>query len=294
MATILFSTTDLHGQREREFAQLLTSIGRNAASGADMRLYVLVQNCTPAELAALREQVPPCCRLTAIEGRCSLSTARNGLIGIALAEAAPGRDDVVGFPDDDCWYPDLLVPSLTDTFAALPDLDILLCRVARQPSEKPVAAEEVRPAAVREVVRLSTSNSLFLRGSAFLRVGAFDPELGVGTVNGGGEDTDYAIRALLTAGQAGLIDRALVAHPEPDLASAAKYYRGALIVLARHARRRPALMFEFLRKILVGCYFVSRRRLSPRLLLAALGAAARNVSPPAPPPLRLGSKAPKV
>ena len=68
-------------------------------------------------------------------------------------------------------------------------------------------------------------------------------------------------------------------------------YRGALIVLARHAGRRPALMFEFLRKLLVGGYFVLRRKLSPRLLLGAFSAAGRNFLSDASQPLHLGSKA---
>jgi hypothetical protein len=157
----------------------------------------------------------------------------------------------------------------------------------------PIAKEEIRPAAVRDVVRLTTSNSLFLRGSTFLRVGTFDPELGVGTINGSAEDTDYAIRALLIAGRAGKVDRALVAHAEPDLASAAKYYRGALIVLARHARRRPALMFEFVRKIMVGGYFAARRKLPPRQLVGALGAAARTFSASASQSLHSGPFPPK-
>lgn len=291
MTLILFSTTDLKGHREREFAQLLISIERNVRNGADVRLYVLLQNCPGAKLAKLREWVPPYCRLTAVAGRCSLSTARNRLITTALAEAVPEDDDVIGFPDDDCWYPDHVGTSLADTFATLPDLDVLICRVKRQPDDEPIATEEVRQAAVREVVRLATSNSMFVRGSVFLRVGAFDPDLGVGTVNGGAEDTDYAIRALLAAGRADLVNRALIAHPEPDQASAAKYYRGALIVLARHAGRRPALMFEFLRKLLVGGYFVSRRKLSVRLLLRAFGAAGRDFLSNAAQPLHLGSKA---
>ena len=285
MALILFSTTDLAGSRERELTRLLASIGRNVQNGADIRLYLLLQNCPPTSLARLREQAPPCCRLVAISDRCPLSAARNQLIEAALAEATPGYDDVVGFPDDDCWYPDHTGTSLSRLFNVLPDLEVMICRVARQPDDAPVATEEVRQAAVSDIVRLTTSNSLFIRGTTFLRVGGFAPDLGVGTVNGSAEDTDYAIRALLAAGRAGLVDRALIAHPEPDLTSAAKYYRGALIVLARHAGQRPALMFEFVRKLLVGGYFVSRRKLSARHLLDAFAAAARNflINTPQPP-----------
>ncbi|WP_448956247.1 glycosyltransferase family 2 protein [Labrys neptuniae] len=281
MSLILFSTTDLAGPRRQEFARMLASIERNCHGGPAIRLYVLLQNATPERLDALQVQVPSCCRMTAIPGRCSISAARNQLIARALEDEAIGADDVVGFPDDDCWYPDGVAAGLADSFAALADLDVLICRVALQPDGAPPRDGEVRPARVRDIVRVTTSNSMFLRGSVFLRLGDFDPELGVGTPNGGAEDTDYAIRALLVAGQAGLIDRALIAHPVPDQDSAAKYYRSALIVLARHAGRRPALMMEFLRKIAVGGYFLARRKLSARGLFAALMAAAGSFAMPA-------------
>ena len=89
MTLILFSTTDLEGHRGLEFAQLLISIERNVRNGADVRLYVLLQNCASAKLAKLRKWVPPYCRLTAVAGRCSLSTARNRLIAAALVSIRP-------------------------------------------------------------------------------------------------------------------------------------------------------------------------------------------------------------
>ncbi len=277
MTLILFSTTDLKGARQAEFGRLLRSLGRNALGDEPVRSYVLLQNCSDEELAVLRAHAPACCHLMARAGRCSLSAARNLLIEAAIAQEAFGPDDIVGFPDDDCWLPDHLAASLAATFAGSERLDLLICRIAPDPGLAAFGPGAMRPAAMREVVRVATSNSMFVRGPAFLRLGRFDESLGVGTPNGGAEDTDFVIRAFLAARQSGFVDRAVVAHAAPDRNSAAKYYRGALIVLARHAHRNPALFYEFLRKLLVGGYFTLCGRLRPVALLAALGAATRSL-----------------
>lgn len=277
LTLILFSTTDLKGARQAEFARMLRSLGRNALGPQPVRCHMLLQNCSEEELVALRDKAPACCHLRAISGRCSISAARNLLIAAATGTEAFGPDDFVAFPDDDCWLPDHLAASLAAIFAGLERLDLLICRIAPDPSLTGFGPGEVAPASTRQVVRIATSNSMFLRGPAFRSLGRFDEALGVGTPNGGAEDTDFVIRAFLAARQSGFVDRAAVAHITPDRNSAAKYYRGALIVLARHAHRNPALFYEFLRKLLVGGYFTLSGKLRPVALLAALGAATRSL-----------------
>ena len=186
-------------------------------------------------------------------------------------------DDIIGFPDDDCWLQDHFVDRINALFTSRSDLDVLVCRVSLDPDSRSFDAMAMRPAAVSEIVRFSTSNNFFVRGSILARVGIFDPELGVGTPNGGGEDTDFVIRALLQASFVGLVDRPLVGHPEPNTDSAAKYFRGAFIVLARHAWRRPGLMREFLRKIFVGLYFVAKGKMTVATLARSIAAATADV-----------------
>jgi hypothetical protein len=277
LALILFSTTDVAGPRQADFARMLRSVARNAAGPQAVRCHVLLQNCSLEELAALRNTAPACCHLTAIEGRCSLSAARNRLIE-AVRHEAFGPDDVVFFPDDDCWLPDHLAGSLATTFTALLQLDLLICRVTPAPVMRAFSAADVRPAATWQIVRIASSNGMFIRASVFRDLGRFDPSLGVGTANGGAEDTDFVIRAFLAARQSGILDRTVVAHSEPDRDSAAKYYRGSLIVLARHAARSPALLWEFLRKLLVGGYFTLCGKLRLRALLSAFAAATRSLA----------------
>ena len=88
-------------------------------------------------------------------------------------------------------------------------------------------------------------------------------------MNGGGEDTDYALRGFLLARRAAFIDAPLVGHRESDPASVARYFKGSAIVLGRYALRSPGLFFEFARKLAVGAYLALRFSLSIREYFAS-------------------------
>lgn len=290
MAIHLFTTTDWRGPRRADLARLLDSVERSRAEGVRVHHHLLLQNCTAEELAAAREseEMPSETRVSAIPGRAPISAARNQLIAGALAETPFGADDVVAFPDDDCWYADGFLKRLETAFAARPGLDFLLCRVANEPEDDPDGLRDVAPASAAQIVRLAMSNSLFVRGGLAASLGAFDPALGLGTPARGGEDTDYAVRALLAGRTTGFVDRPLVGHPPADRSAAARYYHGAAIVLARYARRRPALMREYLRKLLVGLVFTLQGRIQARTYVEAL----RDTLPlVAPSPLRTAAPA---
>lgn len=193
----------------------------------------------------------------------------------AAAEAEADPSDVVGFPDDDCWFPNGFFENLIALFENYPTLDVFVCRSDNKPNPKGFEAASLTPMATFQAVRMATSNNMFLRGRLLGTIGSFDPELGLGTASGGGEDTDYLIRAYLKARSAGYIDRPLVGHPPPDRKSAAKYFHGALIVLAYHARSHPALAWELFRKILVGCYFTFSGEMSVAAYRRSLVSGAR-------------------
>ncbi len=270
MAIHLFTTTDWRGPRRADLARLLGSVERSRAAGVRVHHHLLLQNCPPETLAAERASLPAEIRVSAIPGRTPLSAARNQLIAAALAETPFGADDVVAFPDDDCWYTDGFLARLESVFAARPGLDLLLCRVAHDPEDGPDGLRDIAPASAAQIVRLTMSNSLFVRGPLAATLGAFDPTLGLGTPARGGEDTDYAVRALLAGNETGFVDRPLVGHPPADRSAAAGYYHGAAIVLARYARHRPALMREYLRKLLVGLVFTLQGRVPVRTYAEAL------------------------
>jgi hypothetical protein len=262
MTVYLFSTTDFAGPRKADFRRLLGSVERQDGLSSPVVHYVMLQNCTPEAFEAVRAAAPSWLRLMRSPTRLPLSEARNELLRAALAAESFGDHDLVAFPDDDCWLPECLLGSLTTLFAARPFLDLLICRFSMTPDETPVAAAEVVEATTSQIVRMSSSNNMFVRGRLLPEIGPFDLELGLGTPVRGGEDTDYVIRASLKARSVGFVPRPLVGHPESDQASAAKYFPGAVLVLSRHAWRKPSLMREFVRKLAVGAYFVARGRLT--------------------------------
>ena len=280
MATLLFTTSDVAGARQWELERLFQSIADNETASTPIRSYVLLQNCTQERLAQIRAIAPSCCELHACPGRLSLSEARNTLLRLRSATYTPAEDDVIGFPDDDCWLPAGFVGRMNDLFDAKRDLDVFICRMSLDPTAADFDATTLRRASIPQIVRLSSSNNIFVRGSILARVGMFDPALGVGTSAGSAEDTDFVIRASMEAAFVGLVDRPLIGHREPDRVSAAKYFRGALIVLARHCWRRPGLMREFLRKLLVGLYFVAERKMTISIFGRSIVAAAPSLLPP--------------
>lgn len=262
MSFILFTTTDLASGRQAEFWRLVSSLRRNADRGIDIKSYILFQNCSAEQLADLGPKLPEFCAPMSTPGRLSLSAARNMMLERARNEHIWDEDDLAGFPDDDAWLPDQVAACLIKVFSHSDKLDLLICRVSLKPDKRAFNASDVGPVSTSQIVRVTTSNSMFIRGTLIPHLGDFDPALGVGTLNGGGEDTDFVIKAYLAARTSGLIDRPIIGHPEPDVASAAKYFRGGLVVLARHARSHPDLMREFVRKIAVGGYFILRQKVS--------------------------------
>jgi hypothetical protein len=275
---VLITTTDCSGPRRVEFERLLASLKRQRESAGRLRAYFLLQRCDSATMEEVRHCAPEGSVLVCSSTRLSLSAARNQLLEIALSDAAVGANDIVAFPDDDAWYPDDLLALLTETFRAQPDLDLLICGSSPEPEAAPIDFSSLAPASTMQVVRKISSNSMFFRGDLLSRIGAFDSGIGVGTVRPGGEDIDYALRGFLQARFAGIIDRPLVGHPLWDKTSVAKYFEGSLIALGRHARCRPSLAREFVRKVLVGLYLAGGGKMPWHAYLTALREAMRQIA----------------
>lgn len=124
--------------------------------------------------------------------RPSLSGARN--LGIRHASG-----DVIGFPDDDCWYEAGTVAALLDTFAAEPDVEgCIACWVEQSEGRGVIPPEADLSLADWRNFRGgdASSISLFFRRGLFERLGGFDERFGVGQWYGAGEETDFVLRAL--------------------------------------------------------------------------------------------------
>ena len=139
-----------------------------------------------------------------------LSRARN--IGMEAA-----RGEIVGFPDDDCWYLPGTLLRVAHQFERDAALDILCGRVLTPAGPMigfPRAACEITRS---NVWRTVVSPGLFVRRSSAEAIGDFDQWLGVGsgTLAGSGEETDFVMRGL-SLGMRTMYDSLLhVSHPSP-------------------------------------------------------------------------------
>jgi glycosyltransferase involved in cell wall biosynthesis len=160
--------------RMDEPARLLASLERQ--THGEFRLLLVDQN-DDERLAGLDGP-----RVEVLRAPRGLSRARNE----ALARL---RADLVGFPDDDCTYPEDLLERVARRFAAEPALDGL---TGRDQGERWASDSAVLTR--RNVWNRAISFTIFLRSGLVRRVGAFDERLGLPTSSG--EEIDYLIRAL--------------------------------------------------------------------------------------------------
>jgi glycosyltransferase involved in cell wall biosynthesis len=136
-------------------------------------------------------------RVPVLHVRCpgqGISFARN--VGLGSLEAV----DVIGFPDDDCVYPEQLLERIDRAFVA----DDALAGVCGRLVSKGAGGTRMGSAATRQALdrstvwKLAIEPAMFLRPRVLEQVGVFDETLGVGgpTRWQSGEGTELLIRAL--------------------------------------------------------------------------------------------------
>jgi len=268
---ILFSTTDGRGDRIAMLQRMVASVARfREATGASVRLLLLRQCAEDGSI-----DLPSWVEVSEVTGHLPLSVARNRLIESVTVPA----DAVVAFPDDDAWYPDGALEHIVARFRTQPTLDFWFCRYANAPVAVDAACE--RKPVLQDVLREASSNTIVVRGRLLNAIGGFDPELGVGAPLGSAEDTDFAIRAFGSARASCMLDAAVIGHRDRNSAMRARYYRGALITIIRHARTVPGGRKAALRKVAVGMALTVTRPMSVKDFRRAMreGAAAWRHAP---------------
>jgi glycosyltransferase involved in cell wall biosynthesis len=160
-------------------------------------------------------------------GRLPLSRARN--IGLQYVTG-----DVIGFPDDDCWYSPNVLQEVVSYFDAHPATSAICANVydpvlKRSYGGRPVGAH-VRVDYLN-LFELPISVGIFVRRKAPESVGFhFDEQLGAGTLLGSGEETDLIYRLLKSKAVVEYVGSIQVFHPVPEYQEAdiAKYHRYGL------------------------------------------------------------------
>lgn len=153
-------------------------------------------------------------------------------------------NEIVAFPDDDCWYaPDTLErvhhifkSEVCDILSGQPiDKDGKLLVHNYLKNDCMVTLQTIWNAAI--------SFTVFLKRDVVLQVGDFDERLGVGsnTIYGSGEETDYLIRALKLKYNVKYIADLQIVHPRKisvggaeELRRALSYGAGMGYVLKKH------------------------------------------------------------
>jgi GT2 family glycosyltransferase len=205
--------------RTEEPERLLTSLERQTHHAFRV---VLVDQNEDERLADLVRRHPSLA-IERVKANRGLSRARNA--GLARVEA-----QLVGFPDDDCVYPDDLLERVARRFAADPSLGGVSGRAA-DPSGR---SSQSWPATAAEVTRenmwsRAISFAIFLRASVVAAVGPFDEELGLGSGRpwSSGEETEYLVRAVDAGARIEYDPELVVRHDEKTFSPAALQNAGA-------------------------------------------------------------------
>lgn len=272
---VLLTTTDNQPESLDKALNMIATVQSYLDSGnaIETQSFLLLQRSTPQAEEDLRRKLPPFVTLKAIPDRVSLSRARNILLAKDAAGSAIAPDDIVGFPDDDSWYPDGVIAHIVSSFASRPDLDLWFCRYGT------AATLEGKPAesnpALQTIISRASSNTTYYRGRVILEVGDFDENLGVGAPYNGGEDTDYALRASYVARSTSFLDAKVIGHRDMFQELKGRYYGGTLIALWKSAHKSLAGRWALVRKLLVGTVLVAKGQLKPGDFLKIISIAAR-------------------
>jgi hypothetical protein len=240
--------------RVPEVVRLARSVDASPAA-ADLELVVVDQSPDARAIRAVGELGLAVPVRTATSGR-GASAGRNA--GLALATG-----DLVGFPNDNSWYPAATLPALVARFDAAPDLQVLAVQVN---------TADGRPAMLRwprrscrlhrsSVHRVAIAPSIFARRRLVEELGGFDERIGTGAPGPAqsGEESDLLLRAL-DRGAPVRFDAALVVlNDEPRdrldgrfVTKMAGYGVGQGVLWRRHALPLPLLAALVARKLVAA------------------------------------------
>lgn len=194
--------------RTAEMKRLLASL--NSQTHCDFELIVVDQN-PDDRIASILELYESRFSITRVCSERGLSRARN--VGL---RHVTGK--VVGFPDDDCWYPPRFLESVTKFFESNSGIAGLTGRVVDQYGNNCARFDTSAGLLTKgNVWQRVSSSSMFFRSSLIERIGEFDEELGVGagTVWGGAEDIDYPVRGVEAGFRIYYDPSLIVFHPNP-------------------------------------------------------------------------------
>jgi hypothetical protein len=140
------------------------------------------------------------------------SAGRNAGLHLAVGE-------LVGFPDDDCWYEPDTIDRVVARFDRDPDLTVLSGRALTADGRPSMLRwpDASTPITASNYYRTAVAYTLFVRRPAVTAVGGFNETIGTGAPGwlGAGEESDLVLRLLAVGSVAGYEPDIVVHHEEP-------------------------------------------------------------------------------
>jgi glycosyltransferase involved in cell wall biosynthesis len=253
-------------ERTAELARLIASIDRQ--SGPDFELIVVDQN-EDARLEAILAASEHRERIRHLRCKAGVSLARN--LGM---EQAKGR--IIGFPDDDCWYPPDTLRNLSEWFRGNPAYDMLTVNSLDENGIRSANRwfQDSCDLSRLNIYRTSVGYTIFIRGDGNASPVRYDESSGPGanTPYLGGEDTDFVLAAMERGARGRFEAKWHIGHPLKDIRNATVsrdrayiYGRGMGFVQRKHGLwwlSAGLAAFDFARAI---CAYAVGRRTSARL-----------------------------
>lgn len=203
-----------------KFSLIMATIGRtieldNFLRSLDAQTYrnfeLIVVGLNPDNrlksiLAPFEEKFP----IIHLYSKKGLSNARN--VGLKQVSG-----DIVAFPDDDCEYPAVLLEKVHKFFLENEEYQILTCKSIDKMTRRPSNArwrKQPCQITVAKTFRIAISCTIFYEITDMNKNCYFNPLLGVGSIYGSGEETDFLIRLLKHGNRAFYQPSIEVYHPD--------------------------------------------------------------------------------
>jgi len=252
-------TTCIKSDSSKELRRLVDSL-RKYDNHDEISLVhiILLQNVSSDDIEKIQKDIsfPSFSKILNVSNIVSLSKARNIMLKYARENIPefilPGS--VIGFPDDDCWFPDGLIENISETMFN-EELEFLFFKYGSSPEDFSDRGSLIA-ARYKSVVLNVCSITMFLKSELVNQLGGFNELLGVGARYNGGEDLNYGLKAFLVSKSSAWFDSKLIGHADKPSGNKGRYYLGSALSLKKFSLTSPAAFVIYIRKLIIGVLLV--------------------------------------
>lgn len=211
--------------RPFELARLLDSLAREIDCAPSFEIILVDQEPAQRSLRVLHT-ADANLRWTYLTSGRGVSVGRN--VGLARA-----RGEIIGFPDDNCWYTGSTLRSVYQTFEQRPEIDVVCGRQVTESGRNSMLrwAKWSRRVTRTNHHRTSIASTMFMKREVLEGIPPFDEELGTGTstIYGACEESDLLLRALRSGARAWYERRVIIHQEDTRYTSIDSDYRAKML-----------------------------------------------------------------